>query len=91
MFFIMEAGIGGFTIGSASSLYATLAWSSLAGLFSFRLLEKFRDVLDAIVPAKQPGGQEPPQSSIAGLAVPPSRDLGDKPSRKPAPDVVRES
>lgn len=58
-------------------LFATLAWSALAGLFAFRVLEKFRDLLNALLPTIQPTSVPKPDSEETGTEVPPSPDSGE--------------
>jgi hypothetical protein len=61
-----------------SELFATLAWSALAGLFSHRVLEKFRDLLNTLLPTIQPAAaSKPPESEEIGSEVPSSPDSGE--------------
>jgi len=83
LLFLFAAGIVG-DGNTTMSTYRTLAWSALAGLFSFRLLEKFRDLLNALLPTS--GNENAATRSEAGTAALASQDPGDNPDVVPEPD-----
>jgi hypothetical protein len=85
--FIVRAGMGGGALKDPSSIYTTLACSALAGLFSFRLLEKFRDLLDALFPVRAEPVKDARPGLQQGSPVPPSPGEGDPRGRVPRAEL----
>lgn len=70
---------------AAHALWSALAWSALAGLFSYRILEKLRDLLNALVPSmKEIASGEATGAGPPGQPVPASPDEGDDADAMPA-------
>jgi hypothetical protein len=85
--FIVRAGMGGAALKDPASIYTTLACSALAGLFSFRLLEKFRDLLDALFPVRAEPVKDAGTNPQKGSPVPPSPGEGDPKGRAPRAEL----